>query len=699
MGFPLTLLDLAGAVALLLWSVHMVQTGVQRAFGARLRAGLSRGLRTRGSAFLAGAAVTAVLQSSTATGLMVTGFAAGGLVDLVPALAVMLGANVGSTLIVQALSFDVASIAPALVLIGVMTFRRASAGVRDLGRVFIGLGLMLMALRQLLVLATPFEDVPSLRMMLGAIATEPVLDVVLAAGITWAAHSSVAVVLLVMSLCAKGVVPPVAAFALVLGANLGTAINPVLEGSAGADAAARRVPLGNLLVRLAGVVFALPLLGVAGPWMVTLVPDNARAVADFHTLFNLALAAIGLPLLTVYAKVLVRMLPARVDPADPGRPMHLDASARETPWVALGGAAREALRLADVLQEMLAGLREALVKGDRRQMARTRQLDDVLDKLNAAIKAYLTGMEPEAMTEADHRRMTEILVFITNLEHAGDVIDRNLLGLAAKKVKRGIAFPSDVQEALLGVIDRLEAALRIAGSLLVSGDAPVAAIAGEHSGGQGDGSDLGEFHRIVEQLAQEMPQAVPVTADHRRQGGVEFLAEHKGLRRGGGGDCIANLAQGRREIEPGFMRRHATMLEMHHGQDVVDNPQQLVTGLGDQAQISLLLHGQLAARQQFGNADDAVQRRAQFVGNHGEEFGAAALGGVLRGDVGVGGDDPAISEVGDADLDPPAIGCIALVIADQRAVGRSGKPVQQHISNPGLNLRRAGKVTALHLQA
>ncbi len=125
-------------------------------------------------------------------------------------------------------------------------------------------------------------------MLLGAVATQPVLDVILAAGLTWAAHSSVAVVLLTMSFAAKGVVPPDAAFALVLGANLGTAINPVLEGGAGDDPAARRLPIGNLINRGIGVVAGLALLPVLGPWLVTVDPDNARVVADFHTVFNLS---------------------------------------------------------------------------------------------------------------------------------------------------------------------------------------------------------------------------------------------------------------------------------------------------------------------------------------------------------------------------------------------------------------------------
>src|SRR3981189_1063681 len=184
------MLDLMGGVALLLWGLHMVRSGIMRAFGSELRRVLGTALRNRFLALLAGSGVTALLQSSTATGLLMTSFAAGGLVDLVPALAVMLGANVGTTLIVQLLSFNVAELAPVLILIGVLMFRRASAGPRDFGRVLIGLGLMLMALQNFLDLLIPFEDVPSLRLLLGAVATQPVLDVVLAAGLTWAPHSS-----------------------------------------------------------------------------------------------------------------------------------------------------------------------------------------------------------------------------------------------------------------------------------------------------------------------------------------------------------------------------------------------------------------------------------------------------------------------------------------------------------------------------
>ncbi|HYG41435.1 MAG TPA: Na/Pi symporter, partial [Bordetella sp.] len=280
----LPLLDFAGYVALLLWGVHMVQTGVQRAFGAALGAALGRALGTRLRAFATGMGITAALQSSTATGLMITGFAAGGVVGLAPALAAMLGANVGTTLIVQVLSFDLTSLAPVLILVGVWMFRRYPPGrTRDLGRVFIGLGLLLLSLHQLVDLFAPLQDAPLLGLVLNALSTQPVAAVLLAGALTWAAHSSVAIVVLIMSLAAHHMVTPEVAFALVLGANLGTAVNPMIEGVSGNDPAARRLPLGNLLTRVAGVLAGLVLLPWLPGWMSLLGADSARTVANFHT--------------------------------------------------------------------------------------------------------------------------------------------------------------------------------------------------------------------------------------------------------------------------------------------------------------------------------------------------------------------------------------------------------------------------------
>jgi phosphate:Na+ symporter len=467
----ITLLELAGWVALLLWGVHMVRSGIQRAFGPSLRRVLGLALGNRIKAFLAGLGVTAALQSSTATALIITSFTAGGLVAMQPALAVMLGANVGTTLIVQVMAFDVVSAAPFFVLLGVILFRKgALSRTRDLGRVAIGFGLMLLALHELLIVIAPYENTPSLRLLLGIIATEPLIGLLIAALLTWAAHSSVAIVLLVMSLVAQGIIPLTYGLAMVLGANLGTAINPLLEAPSGGDPAPRRLTLGNLLSKVISCVPAMMLLDALGPLLIRIEPDPARAVADFHTAFNLFSAVLFLPVLGPWSRLLRRLVPARLEGADPSRPVYLNESALEMPAVALAVAAREALRMGDVLDAMLQGALDALDRGDRKRIAETKRMDDILDRLNSAITAYLTRIDPEELDQQDNRRLSAILAFTTNLEHAGDVIAKNLMGLAGKRWKRGLAFSGEDSAEIRAILERLRDNLRAAAAVFMTDD-------------------------------------------------------------------------------------------------------------------------------------------------------------------------------------------------------------------------------------
>ncbi len=481
MATILALLDLAGSIALLLWGVHMVRSGIERAFGSDLRRLLGVALGNRIKAFGAGLGVTALLQSSTATGLMIASFTASGLVDLVPALGGMLGANVGTTLIVQVLAFDVSRIAAVMILAGVVMFRRnAATRPRDLGRAAIGLGLILLALHQLLTLVEPYEQMPVLRLVLQALADQPVLAVALAAILTWAAHSSVAIVLLVMSLAANGTIPLEMAFFLVLGANLGTAINPLVEGVSTDNPATRRLPAGNLATRVLGCLAVL----AAAHWIVPAVraiePDAARAVANFHTLFNLTLALIFLPLLGPCARLLTRLFPAHAADADQSRPVYLDAGARAVPAMAIGCARREALRMVDVLDRMLRGALRVFETGDRKQMAEIRRLDGVLDALNAAIKEYLISLDTEEMRAEDQTRSFQVLTFITNLEQAGDLVENGIVRAAGRMQKRNLAFSPQGRVDLHAMLRRLQAALQAAAAVFMTGDARAArALAGE----------------------------------------------------------------------------------------------------------------------------------------------------------------------------------------------------------------------------
>jgi phosphate:Na+ symporter len=469
------LLDLAGGIALLLWGLHMVQSGILRAFGADLRRFLGVALKSRFTAILAGLGITALLQSSTATGLMTAAFVGDGLVALVPALAIMLGANVGTTLIVQVFSFDVAWLAPVLLVIGVIAFKRGTRTViRDLGRVVIGLGLMLLSLHILLDTLAPAENAPAVRALLAAATTMPVLNIIFGAALAWAAHSSVAVVLLVMSLSYSNFITPVAAIALVIGANLGSAINPLIEGGGLNNPVARRLPLGNLINRLVGCALVLPLLEPITVAMKTLDSNPVRMLADFHTLFNLALAVLFIGPLPAFARLLEWLVPEPDASTDPSAPIYLDAAAISTPSLALTCAARETLHMGDLIETMLRRSIDALMTDDRRLVIEIERMDNLVDRLHEAIKLYVTKITRESLDEAESRRAMEIIACAINFEHVGDIIDKNLMELATKKIKNRLSFSDSGAAELQAFHRRVLDSLKLAFTVFMSGDVKVA---------------------------------------------------------------------------------------------------------------------------------------------------------------------------------------------------------------------------------
>ena len=508
------LLDLMGGVALLLWGLHMVQTGILRAFGSELRHLLSNALGNRLTALAAGLGLTTLLQSSTGTALMTASFTAQGLVGLVPALSIMLGANVGTTLIVQLLSFNVVAVAPALFVIGVVAFRMGPrTRMRDLGRVAIGLGLVLLALHVLTDTLAPAENAPAAREVLRAITGDPIMCILLAAALTWAAHSSVATVLLIISLAYSNFVTPSAAFALVLGANLGSAINPLFEGTLRRDPASYRLPVGNLLNRIVGIILFAPFLHPLAEGFRSFQPDIAKMTAEFHMAFNVVLALGFIGLLDPLATILVRVFPARTDANDPASPRHLDDTALETPSLALADAARETLRMADIVEVMLRQVMTALLSNDRALVREVSRMDNVVDKLDEAIKLYITRLTRGSLDEREGRRAMEIISFSINLEHVGDIIDKNLTELAAKKIKRKLQFSDEGAAELTAFHERIVRNFRIALAVFMSGDVQEARrLVSEKA--ELRSAEFAAAERHLERLRAGRPETLETTSLH-----------------------------------------------------------------------------------------------------------------------------------------------------------------------------------------
>ncbi|MES2936293.1 MAG: Na/Pi cotransporter family protein [Pseudomonadota bacterium] len=462
------LLNLLAAVALLVWGTYLVRTGILRVFGANLRHVLARSIDRRPAAALAGLGVTALVQSSTATALIVAAFVGQGLMRLPIALAAMLGADVGSSLMTVVFSFDLSWLSPLFIFVGVVLFiSRQATPLGRFGRVLIGLGLMLLALRLIGESTAIMVRSPAIKALLASLSSDMLLEITVGAALSVIAYSSLAIVLLTATLAASGAVPLEVAMGLVLGANLGSGLLGVLA-TARSAAEVRQVPMGNLVFKALGVLAAAPFVGL-WPRYVQSMADPAAVVVLFHLCFNAALAVLLLAFTQVVARWVERWLPPAEQHVVAGRPHHLDPSALATPSLAISCAAREALHQADVVETMLLGMLRVIRDNDLRLAQELRKLDDTVDQLYSAIKYYLTKISREALGEEESRRWTDIISFTINMEQIGDIVERVLIDIEDKKIKKGRSFSDAGMAEICELHARLVDNLRLGMSVFLNG--------------------------------------------------------------------------------------------------------------------------------------------------------------------------------------------------------------------------------------
>ena len=465
-----TLLNLLAGVSLLVWGTHIVRTGIRRLYGVDLRRVLRRSISHRFTAFLAGLGVTGLIQSSTATALIVAAFAGQGLIGTAPALAVMLGADVGTSFVTLILSFDLSWLAPLLIFSGVTLFLSMQAtNAGRFGRILIGLGLIMFALQWISVAAKPFVQAAGVKVIFASLTGDVLLDMLVAALFTMLCYSSLAVVLLVATLASLHVIALPVALGLVLGANLGSGLLGMVS-TMQSPPEARRVTLGNFLFKLIGCVIAIPFLPHVDGWIDALDLDKAREVVLFHLGFNVVLALLFIFWTERIARIAERLLPAKPAADNPATPRHLDPSALGTPTLAIANAAREAMRIGDVIEDMLNGMLTVMQTNDRALAARLRAKDDIVDQLYTAVKLYLTQISREALDEREGRRWADIVSFTINLEQVGDIIERVLIDLEEKKIEKHRNFSEAGTMEICDLHTRLVANLRLGMSVFLNGD-------------------------------------------------------------------------------------------------------------------------------------------------------------------------------------------------------------------------------------
>lgn len=463
------LLNLLAAIALLVWGTYLVRTGILRVFGANLRQVLARSIDTRPAAALAGLGVTALVQSSTATALIVASFVGQGLVKLPTALAVMLGADVGTSLMTVVFSLDLSWLSPLLIFVGVVMFiSRQATPVGRFGRVLIGLGLMLLALRLVAESTAIMVQSPAVKALLLSLSSDILLEITMGAVLAVVAYSSLAIVLLTATLASSGAIPMDVALGLVLGANLGSGLLAVLA-TAKSTVEVRQVPIGNLVFKIVGVFIAVPFVGLWLKYARPYLGEPATMVVLYHLAFNVLMALIFLGATRVVARYVETWLPKPDPKATAGRPHHLDPSALATPSLAISCAAREALHQADVVETMLVGMLRVIKDNDLRYAEELRKLDDTVDQLYSAIKYYLTKISREALGDEESRRWTDIISFTINMEQIGDIIERVLLDIEDKKIKKSRSFSDAGMAEICELHARLIDNLRLGMSVFLNG--------------------------------------------------------------------------------------------------------------------------------------------------------------------------------------------------------------------------------------
>ena len=464
-----SLLNLLAAIALLVWGTHIVRTGVLRVFGENLRLVLSRSFGNRFKALLAGLGVTTVVQSGTATCLIVASFVSKGLVSTAAARAVMLGADVGSSVMAVVFSFDLSWLSPLLIFVGVVMFTTRQASVAGrIGRVLIGLGLITLALHLIVEATRPLTASPAVRALLVALPSEVLLNIVVGAALTVMSYSSLAIVLLTATLAETGVLTAPVALGLVLGANIGSGLLALIA-TGGAAPQARRLPLGNLLFKLIGVSAAIPLLSHAHTLLADALPSVHQQIVAFHLGFNVTLALLFIGLTVPIARWVDRWLPVNDTSAANTRPRHLDAVALATPSLAISCAAREALHQADIVETMLRGILPVIRNNDLQLAEQLRRMDDTVDELYAAIKFYLTQVSREALSEREGRRWADVMSFTINMEQVGDTIERVLQDVEDKKVRKNRSFSDAGMAEIMHLHEVLLSNLRLAMGVFLDG--------------------------------------------------------------------------------------------------------------------------------------------------------------------------------------------------------------------------------------
>lgn len=461
---------------LLLYAVRMVRTGFERVSGPSIRRTIGRASANPLIGIASGGVVAILLQSATAVAMLTAGFASSGFMSTSAGLAILLGADLGSALVVQFLSFDLGWLIPLLLAVGAWTFLKLpSRTAKQIGRILIGIALVLISLQMIAEATEPLKQASFMPAVAEHLAADPVTALLVGALLAFLVHSSVAAILMIATVADQAGLLMLAAVPLVLGANIGAGVVAIWLTRA-LDQKARLLPIGNFLFRTTGALAALVVFIALDelPKVPLFGSSHGAQLVALHVLFNMTMVIVCLPFLKPVAWVLDTFAASAAERETEGfaqQSSALDKNVLSSPRLALASATRELLRMGEVVEAMAAPVMLMLERGDPEAIERLQQRDAVVNKIHGDIKLYIAEMSRNELKQEDAERSMELVSFSVNLERAGDLVSKNLYALALEMRERDLRFSVEGLRELSDMHGRVMANMQLSMNVLVSGDA------------------------------------------------------------------------------------------------------------------------------------------------------------------------------------------------------------------------------------
>ncbi|NOE26969.1 MULTISPECIES: Na/Pi cotransporter family protein [unclassified Ruegeria] len=466
------LISLAGATMLLLYAVRMVRTGIERSYGASFQRVMTQ-QRSYLQASVVGLTMAVVLQSSAAVALLTSGFAASGMLSFPAGLAIVLGGDLGSALIIQILSFRLDWLVPMLLAVGGYLFVKTDAKkTRQMGRILMGVAFILISLRFLREAMDPIRDSAFLPAVADYLARDYITAFLVGGALAFIMHSSVAAILMCVTLVQIGAIPFAAGMSLVFGANFGSAFIPVWLTRA-MPVQARRIPYANLALRGSWALVSLFAANMALRTGLLGDPQGGQMLVNVHVLFNLSLLLLALPFCGRLKVLFERFLPDQKKELvpQPARPASaLDIGNVANPSQALPSLKRELLRMSDLVETMFRPCLELYRSGDKQQIRAVQAIDEDVNNCLSGIRAFVSAIPPDVYDKKDEKSARDLMEFAIRLETAGDVVAKRLTVLAGEMRAKGSSFSQEGWSELVQMHEGILANMKLASNVLISDD-------------------------------------------------------------------------------------------------------------------------------------------------------------------------------------------------------------------------------------